>query len=65
MKVSFGGQGRIEGFESSFVSEERKVARKTNSAIDRGRENGILIVSWQYEYHAVLLAHPEEHPSVV
>jgi len=64
MKVSFGGQGRIEDSEPS-VFGERKVARKTNSAIDRGLGNGILIVSCQYGYHAVLLAHPEEHPSVV
>jgi hypothetical protein len=44
MKVSFGGQGRIEGFEP-FVFEGRKVVQKTSSAEDQGRENDILMIS--------------------
>jgi hypothetical protein len=44
MKVSFGGQGRIEDFEP-FVFEGRKVVRKTSSAEDQGRANDILVIS--------------------
>jgi hypothetical protein len=44
MKVSSGGQGRIEDFDS-FVAEGRKVVRKTNSVVNRGRVNDILVIS--------------------